>query len=225
MYFDVHSHAQGFSDVHTIRNIYYGEFGADSIPETPCSVGLHPWYLAAESIETALAWVERNAGQSQVQAIGECGLDKLRASLPLNTQSEIFKRQIAVSEAHQKPLIIHCVRAHQEVLNMHRMLQPRMPWILHGFNKSHRVAAPLLQSGFYLSFGAALEKEDAVAGQVLRNMYQGSYRDNILFETDATGKRIQEIYAWAARTLDVDIEVLQGQVAENFLRLFPYFGK
>ena len=49
-------------------------------------------------------------------------------------------------------MIIHCVRAWDEVLAVHKKLRPKMKWMIHGFRGQARLANQLLSKGMYLSF-------------------------------------------------------------------------
>lgn len=64
--------------------------------------------------------------------MGEAGLDKLAdASLPL--QREVFEYQARLAEETDKPLVIHLVKAVDELLKLKQKIRPVKPWIIHGF--------------------------------------------------------------------------------------------
>ena len=68
----------------------------------------------------------------QVLAVGEAGLDKL-ADAPMDLQVEVFRCQACLAEEVGKPLVIHLVKAVDELLKVKRDLRPSNPWIIHGF--------------------------------------------------------------------------------------------
>ena len=110
LYLDLHSHTQYASaDTLVIRNQY--PLTAD--PTLPFSVGIHPWFL--DNWQEQLEALATLASHPNCWAIGECGIDK-NTSTPLPLQQQIFTEQIAIAEALQKPLIIHCVKAYSEVI-------------------------------------------------------------------------------------------------------------
>ena len=117
-----------------------------------CSAGLHPWYLSVETFDAASDWLLEQAQSPQVIAIGEAGLDKL-ISPPWALQLAAFQRCVEISETTQKPLLIHCVRAFNEIIALKKLAQPQQPWIFHGFNKNQQTADMLLNEGCFLSFG------------------------------------------------------------------------
>lgn len=55
-----------------------------------------------------------------VWAIGECGLDKY-SQVDFDIQKQYFIKQIELSELTHKPLIIHCVKAYNELLNLKKL--------------------------------------------------------------------------------------------------------
>lgn len=116
------------------------------------SVAVHPWWTNSD--EAAALWehVERLARQPACVAIGECGLDRLRGAA-IETQQQWFERHVALSERIGKPLVIHCVRAYDLLLRLHKTLRPSQTWIVHGFRGKASLAAQLLAAGFSLSYG------------------------------------------------------------------------
>lgn len=125
-----------------------GEVPADM---AACSVGLHPWRVD-EHWQELVEQVRADAAMPNVWAIGECGLDSLQGC-DMKTQEAAFRAQIAVAEAVGKPMVIHCVRAFDQLLRIHKECQPRMPWIVHAFRGKPELAKQLMAKGMLLSFG------------------------------------------------------------------------
>lgn len=124
------------------------------------SVGIHPWDTPAQP--GVLDELERIASaDSRVVAVGECGLDKLRGA-PLDEQERVFEAQIAIASRLGLPLIIHCVRALDRLLNLRRRY-PSGQWILHGFRGGEATARQLLAAGIDLSFGLKYNEAAFVA--------------------------------------------------------------
>lgn len=143
---DVHTHVPA-PDGRAIVSATPGQ-GLGSAPYY--SVGIHPW----EADASQLAALETIAADKRVVAIGECGLDKLRGPDMQSVQMPVFVAQAQLAEKLGKPLIIHCVRAYGEVMTLHRRMQPSVPWIMHGFNRSDNLARQLTEAGIYLSIPA-----------------------------------------------------------------------
>lgn len=125
----------------------------EEMPAQLFSAGVHPWEAAAASQET-FAEVERLAALPNVVAVGEAGIDTLRGA-PMFRQMLAFRRQVEISERAGKPLIVHDVRAHQQIIQLRRELGARQPWVIHGFRARPEVAAMLLRAseGIFISFG------------------------------------------------------------------------
>jgi TatD DNase family protein len=184
----------------------------------PISVGIHPWFIAKQDIDAAFELLENVCRQANVLAIGECGLDKC-VKTPLETQTAVFCRQIELAEQFHKPLIIHCVRAFNELLALRKALKPSQAWIIHGFTGKPALAAQLLKHGCYLSLGKALLKPKHPVTVTLSKVPPG----RLFLETDAAEEvSIGAIYSQAAKILGLDLPTLQRQIVANFERVFAH---
>lgn len=83
------------------------------------SCGIHP-QDSKNVIEEPSIWIEFEeiAHQTEVVAIGPCGLDYLKDISDRDTQKEMFKRQIQLACDLQKPILIHERSAQEDVLEM-----------------------------------------------------------------------------------------------------------
>lgn len=122
------------------------------------SVGVHPWWTNDKEIEKIISGLYHWAEHPQVIRIGECGIDKLKGA-PIAEQEKIFTLHIELSEKLQKPLTIHCVKAFERLLALHKQLHPAQRWAIHGFRGKPNLAQQLLSAGFDLSFGALYNTE------------------------------------------------------------------
>lgn len=179
-----------------------------------CSLGIHPWYVDAD-FDNQLAQLEQYATLPNVVAIGECGLDKLTAT-PWHLQERAFRLQIQLANTLHKPLIIHCVRAYDEVLQMLKLEQVQVPVIFHGFNKNMLVAEGILKNGYYLSFGTALLNDQSPAIAAI----QACPEDKFFLETDDKDIAIGQIYEKAADVRKTGKDALILQLQKNFQAVF-----
>lgn len=152
---DFHTHNPETADgVSSIRSFSIHEMA--SLPSLPprFSVGVHPWHLglAPSGWERLLA---RYASMPQCVMIGEAGLDKC-VDVPFESQLECFRAQAALAEQVGKPMVLHVVRAYNEMIRLRKELQPLQTWHIHGFGQSAQMAVECLKSGFGLSFGPRL---------------------------------------------------------------------
>lgn len=130
-----------------ILNCYPGDVPADV---ERCSVGLHPWYVN-EMWQQQLERLQLDIQLPNVVAIGECGLDMVKGP-ELSLQLAAFEAQIRLAETHRLPLIIHCVRAFDQLLQLQKKYNPQQLWIVHGFRGKPQLAQQLLACGIRLSF-------------------------------------------------------------------------
>lgn len=179
------------------------------------SVGIHPWYMHKEEMQKQLEIVEMMASKSQVMAIGETGLDKF-ATAPLELQQKILIHHIAISEKTRKPLMIHCVRGFSELLALHKSQKPNQTWIIHGFRGSLLLARQLIDKGIYLSFGAALCKNNKRLSDVFRELPL----NRLFLETDESEITINKIYEKAAELKKLKENELKIAIEDNFVRCF-----
>ncbi len=145
----------------------------------------------------------------QVLAVGEVGLDKL-VSVPLDSQTDALRYQADVAESIGKPLVLHLVKATTELLALKRELNPRVPWIVHGFRGKAQLALDLVRHGLYLSFGARYQEE------ALRQMPA----DRLFLETDEIDSAISDLYERAALIRGVTCDELMETVSRNVRSVF-----
>ena len=119
-YYNLHTHHfTNQEDVLEIVNQYPHVFD-DSLPNY--SIGIHPWYIVEDRIDSDLQIIESKLQSINCVAIGECGLDK-RIETPMALQQMVFEKQLALAEKYQKPVIIHCVAAFQEIIAIKNKLK------------------------------------------------------------------------------------------------------
>ncbi len=181
------------------------------------SYGIHPWILddADFQEEKALQTLGENLKLSQVIALGEAGLDKMHKA-SFEKQIVLFERQIELSETIQKPMILHDVRSHNEIIALRKKHRAQQPWILHGFSGMEQDVRQLVGQRIYLSVGESLLHPE-------RKIYK-SFKfidlDYLFLETDMAEIGVEKVYEAAANLLEMDLSVLQTRIFANFARLF-----
>jgi TatD DNase family protein len=210
--FNLHTHNYtNQENILELVNQYPWEFD-ETIPFY--SIGIHPWYINEDRLSFDLQIIEQKLALNNCLALGECGLDK-RIEIPLETQKKIFKAQILLAEKYQKPLVLHCVAAFQEVIQIKKELNVTVPMIIHGFSKNESTAKQLLDNGFYLSFGKYL-----VRNPELKTVFQSVPNDRFFFETDTIEESLEEVYSLAARYKNIEIEEVKLIIQTNFSKVF-----
>ncbi len=209
-YINVHTHLPtGQNNVFEVTNLYFAQ--SPPVVQSPISLGLHPWYLGDYSRESASSWFSDRSSQGQVVAIGESGLDKV-TDTDWGLQVKAFEQSIAWAIATSKPLVVHCVRAYQACLQILKAHKDSLPTVIfHGYHKNIETARPLLDAGYYLSFGKALCSEHSAAATVFAWMPA----DLFLLETDHASISIEDVYQRAASIRGLSLSDLQAQVRDN----------
>lgn len=187
--------------------------------ESYCSYGIHPWALDKVDfqIKKAFALLEERVQLPNVIALGEAGLDKMHKE-SFEKQMELFERQIELSEVLQKPMILHDVKSHNEILALRKKHKAKQPWILHGFNGTEQDIQQLTGHGLYLSVGESLLHSE----RKIYNSFKFIDLDFLFLETDMSEVGIETIYEQATKLLDIDVAVLQRRLFANFARLFGH---
>ena len=212
MYINIHTHhTKPVEGIISIGNLYknFDAIEQDSL----YSVGLHPWYIAEQTWPDEFAIVKEKSHLQNVLAVGEAGLDKL-CTTDLTLQQTVFAAHIQLANEVQKPLIVHCVRAHAEVIALLKQVEIKVPVIFHGFNKSKELAQQLITLGCYLSFGKGLEK------QTNQEVLAALPLDKIFLETDNSTASIAEVYELAASAFQISQDSLSLQLQKNAATVF-----
>ncbi len=134
----------------------------------------------------------------------ESGLDK-RLDVPLERQIETFRRSVAESELGSRFLTVHCVRALDEILRIHKEMHPLQPWMIHGFRGKPQQLRSILSEGFYVSFGLHFNDESLRACPLSR----------LCVETDDTPVAILPLYETIAHIRDMELVELKKAMLHN----------
>lgn len=215
-YFDIHTHrCVALSEQETILcsvEPKQAKFfvSQEKIPWFSC--GIHPWRMRMISdVKEELNELKILLTHARMLAIGECGLDRCTLQ-PISEQIKIFEKQIELSEEYNRPLIIHCVRAYAELMQLYKSNRPQQPWIVHGFRGNDKTAVQLQNKGLYLSFGKRFHPFAFNSIDVKR----------ILLETDDEKDfTIVQVYRQVAKVLRLSEEVLAIQIRKNVEDVLP----
>ncbi len=211
MFINIHSPHPSKPNEWAIQNLYKN---FDTIePGGIYSTGLHPWFLHADNWLDQMNVLQQSSRQNNVVAIGECGLDKV-CNTDLQLQQTVFTAQIKWANEINKPLIIHCVRAYEEVLLLLKQLDNKVPVIFHGFNKNITLAKKIISHGYYLSFGKALFQ------QRTKEVFAALPLEAVFTETHDEDIAIDSIYKEAAAAKNISVEALSLQIEKNAIAVF-----
>ena len=210
--FNLHTHQySNKQDVVELVNQYPQEFDA-AIPYF--SIGIHPLYIDENRLESDFQILEQKLALPECLALGECGLDK-RSETSFEVQQSVFERQLAFAEKHRKPVVIHCVAAFQELIEIKKRLKISVPMIVHGFSKKVELAKQLIDNGFYVSFGKNLLRNPE-----LESVFKSIPNDRFFLETDTIEEGIEDVFALAAKYKEIELSELQEIVNNNYNTVF-----
>lgn len=123
------------------------------------AVGIHP-HDAATMDERSWERLEQLAGEAEVRAIGEIGLDHFRDLSPRDAQRDAFDRQLDLADRLGMPVLVHDRDAHAEVetalLAWRGRPASEARGVLHAFSGDAAMAARLAAAGFLISFALPL---------------------------------------------------------------------
>ena len=181
------------------------------------SYGIHPWALddADFQAEKALQTLEEKLKLPQVLALGEAGLDKMHKA-SFERQIELFERQIKLSEALQKPMILHDVRSHNEIIALRKKHKAKQPWIIHGFSGTEQDIKQLIGQGIYLSVGESLLHPE----RKIHKSFKFIDLDYLFLETDMAEIGVEKVYETAANMLEMELSTLKTRIFANFASIF-----
>jgi len=212
-YINLHTHLiKSGSDIQ-ILNVFAQDLN-ETEPDHFFSAGIHPWHIGSVNPEECFQSIEQSMLNSNMLAVGECGLDRV-IDTDFAFQKELYQKQIELAQKYDKPLIIHCVRAYPDLIKMKKDHRSVVPWILHGYQGNRDTTAELVRHGFYFSIGKALFDSTK-----LQKILPEIPIERLFFETDDSEFSIQKIYLFAAQILKTDEELLVQVISSNFKKLF-----
>jgi TatD DNase family protein len=212
MYFNLHTHDP--SQQQGIISLYNQYPWEPLTAALPFSCGIHPWYIETERLQADLDQMDQWLVLDSCWAIGECGLDN-RRPIPLSVQQAVFEAQLERAKIHQKPVVLHMVGAWDLLFQSIKRVNPKVPFVVHGFAKNDTLAHQLVRQGFFLSFGKKLLQNPA-----LTPIFAAVPNDRFLLETDSIDVQIEAVYQQASLAKGIPMESLQLLVKQQWERIF-----
>ena len=204
MFVDIHTHIDNQSVIKIVSENF-----EEKVLKT---WGIHPWDV--RHFDWSEAEWKKPLEMTEAFAIGEVGLDKAHKET-FDRQIEVFAEMIKISENLRKPVIVHCVRAYSEIIEMRKKTKATMPWVIHGFNSSVETIRQLLKYDIYISLGEVLYRNENQAIKILKDIPL----ERLFLETDVSGRDIRDVYGKAAELMGCEVDFLCKQIFENYGRL------
>lgn len=159
--------------------------GVKADPRLYAALGLHPVYLDQHLPEHLLQlreWLTRLAGDPQLCAVGEFGLDYYLPELDRERQQALFEAQLQLAADFGLPALLHVRRSHAPVTAALKRFRLKRGGIIHAFSGSREEAREYLKLGFKLGLGGAATWPQALR---LRKVIAELPLDAVVLETDA----------------------------------------
>jgi TatD DNase family protein len=145
--------------------------------------GLHPWWLQTMSPAAINQQLDQlNQALPDAVALGELGLDYYVEKDPKGRQRQQAwcERLLDLALAQNLPVVIHCVRAHHDMIRLLKNRKSRLTGgMIHSFVGSVQIAKCYWDLGFCLSLSPLTTRTDR------NELYQQIPEDLLLIETDA----------------------------------------
>lgn len=213
-YINIHTHHLSQDNGVFLFNNRFG-FDKEIYTKSYFSLGIHPWDA---DLDFSKPEFEKLISNQNCLSIGECGLDKIKGP-KLELQKTVFQYQLNLAVHFQKPVIIHCVKAFDEIIEICKPFQNKTHLIIHGLNKSQQLAKQLIDHGFYLSFGDSVFKKNEFDFNTIP-------LEKIFLETDDNESLlISDVYKMAAQSFNISENDLKEKIYSNFTTLFKINGR
>lgn len=212
-FIDIHTHNLNVKDSNVIYSIDVSQISHPSLNDY-FTIGIHPWKISS-SWKNDFHKVKELSSYPNCVGIGETGLDRLKG-VDFSLQEEVLLEHIQFSEETGLPLVLHVVRSYEKILEIHKKLNPKSKWIVHGFQSSLQVAEQLWKKNIYTSFG-----ENLFLSTKIQKVFIEAPLEFCFFETDESLLSIQKIYEFSANLKNILIENLLQQVSINLKIVFP----
>lgn len=209
LFLDFHTHQLRRQDQADIKEIVSLHLGRE-VEHQQYTIAKHPWWTEEVLSDSEKELLKKHLTSQDCLAMGEMGLDKLKGP-KMEQQITILKSQLDLAQEVQKPVIIHCVRAYDQLLQV-KKLYPSIPqWCVHGFARNSTLALQLIDKGFYISLMPVFEITDNY-----KQLVRALPLDRFFLETDSMPNiQIETVYLQVAELLELDIQTLQQQMIHN----------
>ncbi len=152
--------------------------------DCPFALGLHPWYCT-EQYQRQLDELEKqliaNRSTPNLVALGECGLDKVKAE-NWSWQLEAIEQQLKLAAELELPVILHVVKAHNEMINVLKRTSFEFGGVIHAYSGSLETGLEYIKLGFKLGIGSLVVNKNA---KKLRKAVSELPIDSLVIETDS----------------------------------------
>lgn len=173
---------------------------------SPRMAGIHPW-----DAEKGLMMPDF----MDCDIVGETGLD-YHVTVDKEAQKWLFTEHLRIAEKLGKPVVIHNVKATEDILRILAQHPTIHRVVFHGFVGSLQQAETILKRGYYLSFG-----HRSLRSPKTREVIAKMDITRLFCETDDEQNiSIEEIYSEVAKIRNISTEGLLDVIKNNYNTFF-----
>ncbi len=202
---------------------------ASDYPSMAFGIGVHPWRVEICDAEQALRQAASWLTHPRCVAIGETGLDAT-IDTPIPLQLEALKQHILLANQWQLPVILHCVKAHNELIRALKACPIQFGGVVHAFSGSYELASTYWEMGLHLGIGGTITYPRARKTQ---GALKRAPLESLVLETDAPNmplygrqgqpnepKFLVEIAQSLAELRGMSLDEVSATTSQNAHRLF-----
>ena len=196
------------------------------------TIGYHPSETDITTHDDIMN-LEEQIKNDKVVGIGEIGLDYHYGKENKDAQMHLFRRQLAMADRHNLPVVIHSRDATLDTINILKEF-PRVRGDIHCFSGSLETAQIYISMGYYLGIGGVVTFKNSKLISVVKEIGL----DHIILETDSpyltpepnrgkknSSKYIPDIAKYIASELGITVEEVSKITLENTYSLFDFDSK
>lgn len=199
---------------------------AEKYPNVYAAIGIHP-EIADDYKWEDINFLLENINNNKVVAIGEIGLDYHYTKENKTEQIELFKKQLALAEKYNMPVIIHSREATDDTIRI--LKEYKVKGVIHSFSGSLETAKEYIKLGFLLGINGVITFKNCKMKEYITDIPLS----NIILETDAPyltpeplrghknePTNIKYIAEFIAKAYNVTLEELSIITNNNIKRIF-----
>lgn len=193
-------------------------------------IGFHPTEIKNYK-DNEYNWLDENASNPHVVAIGEIGYDFHWDVTTKEEQEKAFVRQIEIAKKHKLPISIH---SRDAIEFTYQTLKENgasiVGGVMHSYSGSKEMAQKFINLNFYLGISGPVTFKN---GRVMKEVVETVDLKYLLSETDSPyltphpyrgkengPKYIPLIVEEISKIKNIEIEVVEKQIEENVKNLF-----
>lgn len=193
------------------------------------AVGLHPTHVGDEIFDYQ-KYLALAKNSPKVVAIGETGLDFYRTTDPKLRikQKDLFLNHLKLARELDKPLILHCRDAYDELIKELKNANYQLKGVIHCFSGNRQQAKQFLEMGLFLGFTGVITYSSNYE-EIIKDLPL----EKVLIETDCPylapvphrGQRNEPLFVeYVAQKIaeirGLSLEKVAEQTFQNTLQLF-----